>query len=281
MDPAAIVGSAFVLGLAGSAHCVGMCGGIAGALTQISPAARPFEGALRSLLQSTGRVASYAVAGALAGAFGEALLPIGRASGPWLRLALGLAIVLFGIQLARSGRAAPALERLGQVVWRRAAPLLRRIGRPEHAWQHLALGAVWGWLPCGLVYSALLLAAASGGPRTGALALAAFGLGTLPAVLAAAGFGRLLARIGGGASLRRTAGVLLVVFGLWSILGPWAMQQAHGGAHGGAQVGGPDGRHIAVPTAAPAGRHALVVPPVPDEPGPSSDPHAAPESHAH
>jgi sulfite exporter TauE/SafE len=106
-------------------------------------------------------------------------------------------------------------------------PLLRRIGRPEHAWQHLALGAVWGWLPCGLVYSALLLAAASGGPRSGALALAAFGVGTLPAVLATAGFGRLLGRLGGGLSIRRTAGALLVVFGLWSILGPWAMQHAH------------------------------------------------------
>lgn len=231
IDSAPVVGSAFVLGLAGSVHCVGMCGGIAGALAQRSSPARPLEGAVRSLLQSVGRIGSYALAGALAGAFGEVLVPLGRTSGPWLRLALGLAIVLLGVQIARSGRAVPALERLGLVVWRRATPLLRRIGRPEQAWQHLALGAVWGWLPCGLVYSALLLAAASGAPRTGALALAAFGLGTLPAVLASAGFGRLLARIGGGASARRTAGALLVVFGLWSILGPWAMQHAHGSAH--------------------------------------------------
>lgn len=225
-----LVASAFVLGFAGSVHCIGMCGGIAGALGQLSPVKSPAAAATRSLLHSTGRIASYATAGAAAGAFGQlvavsdsALLPI--------RIALGLVIVAIGLQIGLTGRAAPALERAGQAIWRRLSPLTRRIGRPEHAWQIFAMGVVWGWLPCGLVYSALLLAAGSGAPATGALAMAAFGLGTLPAVLAASGLAAALARLGGALAVRRSAGALLVVFGLWSVVGTWAMAGAHAG-HG-------------------------------------------------
>lgn len=124
-------------------------------------------------------------------------------------------------------------ERAGQTIWRRLSPLTRRIGRPERAWQIFAMGVVWGWLPCGLVYSALLLAAGSAGPASGALAMASFGLGTLPAVLAASGLGAALARLGGALAVRRSAGALLVVFGLWSVVGTWAMAGAHAdhGAH--------------------------------------------------
>ncbi|MFO0689943.1 MAG: sulfite exporter TauE/SafE family protein [Myxococcota bacterium] len=225
-----IVASACVLGFAGSVHCIGMCGGIAGALGQLTPRSTPGAAALRSLLHSGGRIASYAVAGAVAGAFGR-LFAVSDASLVGVRLALGLVIVVIGLQIGLTGRAAPILERAGQALWRRLSPLTRRIGRPERAWQIFAMGMVWGWLPCGLVYSALLLAAGSGEPSTGALAMAGFGLGTLPAVLAASGLAAALARLGGARAVRRSAGAVLVVFGLWSVVGTWAMSGAHAG-HG-------------------------------------------------
>ncbi|MBK7948963.1 MAG: sulfite exporter TauE/SafE family protein [Deltaproteobacteria bacterium] len=247
-----IVGSALVLGFAGSVHCIGMCGGIAGALAQLSPRPGPAAAATRSLLHSAGRIASYATAGAAAGAFGQlfafsdsALLPI--------RVLLGLVIVGIGLQIGLTGRAAPALERAGQAIWRRLSPLTRRIGRPEHAWQIFAMGVVWGWLPCGLVYSALLLAAGSGEPATGALAMAAFGIGTLPAVLAASGLAAALARLGGALAVRRSAGALLVAFGLWSVIGTWAMAGAHAG-HG---MPGHDGAHAIHHEGSVHGAHAV------------------------
>ncbi len=225
----AVVLSALVLGFAGSVHCVAMCGGIAGALQQAMPGKGPVESGLRSLLYSLGRITSYAIAGAIAGGLGTVFAPaaggLGRVHG-----VVGVVIVLIGLQVAFGGRLFAPLERAGLALWRRTAPLARRIGRPERAWQVFALGLVWGWLPCGLVYSALLLAATSGRPALGALAMAGFGLGTLPAVWAATGFGALVTRLGGGASVRRSAGIALVAFGLWSIVGTWILASHHAGS---------------------------------------------------
>ncbi len=222
--------SALVLGFAGSVHCLGMCGGIAGALNQAAPAQGPVASGVRTLLYSLGRISSYAMAGALAGAFGSVFTGAPSALG-LIRFAVGLAIVMIGLQIAFAGRAFAPLERAGLVLWRLASPLARRIGRPERAWQVFALGLVWGWLPCGLVYSGLVIAAASGRPATGAIAMASFGLGTLPAVWAVTGFGAALARLGGGASVRRSAGLALVAFGIWSIVGAWALGGLHAGHH--------------------------------------------------
>jgi sulfite exporter TauE/SafE len=232
----AVLASALVLGFAGSVHCVAMCGGIAGALHQAMPPRGPIESSLRGLLYSLGRVTSYAMAGAIAGSVGSVFEPAARSLG-LIRVAVGLVIIVIGLQIAFGGRVFAPLERVGLAVWRLASPLARRIGRPERAWQIFALGLVWGWLPCGLVYSALVLAAASGRAASGALAMAAFGLGTLPAVWAATGFGALLTRLGGGASVRRSAGFALVVFGLWSIVGTSLLAAVHSGPHPGSEAG--------------------------------------------
>ncbi len=239
-----VFASALVLGFAGSVHCVAMCGGIAGALQQAMPEKGPVETSLRSLLYSLGRITSYAVAGAIAGGLGTVFAPAASALGR-VHVAVGVVIVVIGLQIAFGGRLFAPLERAGLAVWRRAAPLARRIGRPERAWQVFALGLVWGWLPCGLVYSALVLAAASGGPALGALAMASFGLGTLPAVWAATGFGALVTRLGGGATVRRSAGLALVAFGLWSIVGTWILASHHGAPHVGGHAGhaGPQPEH--------------------------------------
>jgi len=230
--------SALVLGFAGSVHCLGMCGGIAGALTQAAPARGPIVASVRTLLYSIGRIASYAMAGALVGSFGAFFAGVPTPFG-LIRFAVGLVIVVIGLQIAFAGRLFAPLERAGLSLWRLASPLARRIGRPERAWQFLALGLLWGWLPCGLVYSGLVMAAASGSAVTGAIAMACFGVGTLPAVWAVTGFGAALARLGGGASVRRSAGIALVCFGLWSIVGTWIVTGHHAGHHVGHDAGPP------------------------------------------
>lgn len=234
----ALLASAFVLGFAGSLHCVGMCGGIAAALAQSSSSRDGSGSFVHSFVHSLGRIMSYATLGGLFGMVGGAVGSVvgGAANGivaarPLaefvLRVLVGLLIVAIGFELARTGRAFPAVERGGQAIWRRVLPLARRVGRPDRPTAALALGALWGLLPCGLVYSGLVLAAASGDLVDGSAAMAAFGLGTLPAVVATAVFSAGLARLGSVARVRRGAGGLLVAFGLWSIAGAWVASHGH------------------------------------------------------
>jgi len=226
-----LLASALVLGFAGSVHCLAMCGGIAGALAQ-SASARGSRGSVGAAwLHSAGRVVTYAGAGAVVGGLG-AFAGAANGSTLWIRLALGVAIVLIGAQVAAGGRVLAPIERAGYAVWRRLAPRARIAGRPGNPARHFALGLLWGALPCGLVYSALIPAAAAGSAAGGALAMTAFGLGTLPALLSASSLAALVARLGGGAAARRWAGSLLVAFGVWSLAGTWAFAGGAGHAAG-------------------------------------------------
>jgi sulfite exporter TauE/SafE len=195
--------SAFLVGLLGGVHCVAMCGGIVGALNlhgrnrdrlRVGPggAAVADAGSLASqapihVAYSAGRVASYALAGALAGGVGgtatllETVLPAQIV----LAVIANALLVLLGLYLAGLGRAVAGLERLGAGLWQRLAPLGRRFLPADTVPRALGVGAVWGWLPCGLVYSVLALALVSGSAPRGALVMLAFGLGTVPNLLAA------------------------------------------------------------------------------------------------
>lgn len=223
----ALAGAA--MGLLGSAHCLGMCGGIAAALS-VAPAApgdnaagqrapaSPRSSLRRPLAYNLGRVGSYATMGLLAGAFGSALAGLGGSSGLFvLRSLAALIIVAAGLYLAGWSGALVRLERLGGTWWRQhVAPRARGLRGSTSPLAHLALGALWGWLPCGLVYSALALAATSGSAASGAATMLAFGLGTLPATMAmgmAAEGGTSLLR---GPAARRMAGAMVVVFGVWT-----------------------------------------------------------------
>jgi sulfite exporter TauE/SafE len=205
--------AALLAGLVGSVHCLGMCGGIAGALGMAGGGRASFAAAY-----SAGRIASYAVAGAIAGAIGAGLA--GAAGlGPWLRLVMGIVLVLLGLQVALNLKLLAPLEAAGANLWRRLAPIARRLVPPRHVGQALALGALWGWLPCGLVYGMLAAAAGSGSALGGAAFMAMFGLGTAPAMIGVAwASGR------GGTFLtarrRRALGWLLVLFGAWTAATP-------------------------------------------------------------
>lgn len=198
-----LAASAFLVGLLGGVHCVAMCGGIVGALNlhrrrddplrvDVGGAAVAGIGSMSSqapihIAYSAGRVASYALAGAVAGGVGgtaallEAVLPAQIV----LAVLANATLVLLGLYLAGLGRAIAGLERIGARLWQRIAPLGRRFLPADTVPRALGVGALWGWLPCGLVYSVLALALVSGSASRGALVMLAFGLGTVPNLLAA------------------------------------------------------------------------------------------------
>lgn len=235
-----LLGAAAALGLAGSVHCVAMCGGIAAAAgSRLQGPAGSGSG----VLFNVGRVASYAVLGLAVGAVvGTAF---GAVSARPFALALrGLAALLMlvlGLQLL-TGRDWLGLERLGARLWRRLQPLTgSALGLPGPV-RYFALGMLWGFLPCGLVYSALALAATSGSAPAGAVAMLAFGAGTLPSMVATTLAGSAIMRRLGGRNTRAAAGVLMIVFAAWTALGPLA-------PHGGHE------HHEAPASAAPAEHH--------------------------
>jgi uncharacterized protein len=203
-------------GAAAGVHCVAMCGGIVTAFDAPPRAypvipihARPAWG--RQLAFNGGRIATYAMAGAVAGAIGEsayaaAALPAQQV----LQMLASALLIVIGLNLI-DGRVLARLEALGAPLWRRLQPLAARAFRLRGNAGGFAAGLAWGFLPCAMVYAALLAATVAGGAPQGALAMAAFGLGTLPFLLAA---GWLASRI---VAWRRLAGALLLAFGAFGL----------------------------------------------------------------
>lgn len=212
----------FLVGLLGGAHCVGMCGGIVGALAMGSPARWSMH-----LAYNGGRILSYGMAGALAGALGSAGLGLEGQVPARLILYLfaNLMLIALGFYLIGVTRALAFTERLGQVLWRRLQPLTRRFLPATRITQAFPLGMLWGWLPCGLVYSALATALSAGSAQRGAALMLAFGLGTLPNLLLA---GILLARVNEFVRrpvVRWGAGLLVLGFGIYGLFGLSYLQE--------------------------------------------------------
>jgi sulfite exporter TauE/SafE len=222
MDIGASYFSAFMVALLGGVHCFGMCGGIVGALTLgLSPNARHrFKATLPYLLAyNSGRILSYTVAGLLAGGVGAwaANLASVHHGQRALQIVAGLFMVLLGLYLGGWWQGLNRLERAGGPLWRHIEPLGRRllpVRTPAHA---LGVGLVWGWLPCGLVYSVLIWAISAGGAPQGALLMLSFGLGTLPALLAMGAFAATLARFVRQPWVRQLSGVLVIALGIYQI----------------------------------------------------------------
>jgi len=214
---AAALAALFLVGLLGGAHCLGMCGGIVTALTVRMPKDRPAWSL--HLAYHAGRITTYAAAGALAGGLGAAalrldgLLPVQIL----LYVAAQLMLVALGLYLLGIPRYLGAFERAGHALWRRlqpAASALFPIRTPPRGY---AVGLLWGLLPCGLVYSVLVTALVAGGAANGALAMLAFGAGTLPSLLAAGTVFPALHRIRRAQSVRRAAGGIIIAFGLFGL----------------------------------------------------------------
>lgn len=204
----------FLIGLLGGVHCIGMCGGIVGALTLQTP--RRSRAWSMHLAYSAGRIASYATAGAIMGLIGGAGLMFNHILPVQLLFYVLANLVLVGLGLYLAGLAnqLARLESLGAWLWRRVQPYSARFLPADTAAKAFALGTLWGWLPCGLVYSVLATALVSGGAASGAGVMLAFGLGTLPNLLLAEMAFKRLREITANRRLRLAAGALVAVFGV-------------------------------------------------------------------
>jgi hypothetical protein len=194
-----------------------MCGGIVTAFSARSVLPGPAFPV--QLIFNLGRIASYSLAGAAAGTIGSAggYAGIAFPAQAILFVVANVVLVLVGLQLAGVRNPLQALERFGAPLWRRIQPLAARLMPSRSPVQAFAAGAAWGWLPCGLVYGALAAAVFAGSPARGALAMAAFGLGTLPWLLAA---GLAAARLRAWMSrppVRLAAGSGVAAFGAWGL----------------------------------------------------------------
>ena len=213
-----VLGGALLSGLLGGAHCAAMCGGIATSLS-----VRQRGGWWMALQPNLGRVLGYVVAGALVGGLGHGLLAVARAPalGIALRATVGVVLVLAALRLLdRRGRLG-FLSGPGARMWRVLRPLQRRLLPADTAGKRIALGLLWGWMPCGLSTTLLAAAWLTASAAHGALTMAAFGLGTLPVMLpltwAGARLGQRLQRGG----WRMAMGGVVLASGVLTLLAPW------------------------------------------------------------
>ena len=212
--------TALLTGFLGSAHCLGMCAGISG-LFAVSVDVASLRGQLpMALTYNTGRMAGYVLLGAVVAAFGGRLVSVVPGIAAPIRLISGTIIVFIGLQVALDWRLLNLIERMGSVLWKGLAPIAGRLWPVTTLPRALGLGLVWGWLPCGLVYSVLLIAAASAEPLDGALIMLLFGIGTLPAMLMTGMSAAQMSHLMQGTFLRRGAGWLIVILGLLTLAFP-------------------------------------------------------------
>lgn len=231
----ALLLTAWATGLLGSTHCVGMCGGISAALSfALPPEARQgWRLFAFQLAYNGGRILTYTLLGVAVGALAHGVLG-GWAQSPWPRVVAGLFMVALGLYLAGWWMGLQRLERVGGSLWRVLEPLRKVVFPVDRFWKALLAGGLWGFLPCGLVYSALALALARADTLVSGGVMLAFGLGTLPTLLVTGTLAGKVRSLLQQAGTRRLAGVLVILFGAWTAAQPWVMKHGgHGAGHGG------------------------------------------------
>ena len=208
--------SAFLVGLLGGVHCVGMCGGIVSALT-IGTAPQQSTPWKFLISYNIGRISSYTFAGLLIGGLGAQLSTLHELQ-LFLKILAGVFMIAMGLYIAGWWFGLSKVEQLGGYVWKRIQPLGNRFIPVQTTMQAGMLGLLWGWLPCGLVYSVLIWTLSVSSAVEGALLLLSFGLGTLPNLLAIGFFAIGLKQFMQKAFVRLTAGMLVILFGIYQSL---------------------------------------------------------------
>ena len=224
MDPYLwlVMVSLFSTGLMSGVHCAGMCGGIVGVVTTQLPHQR--WPVLYHLSYNSGRIFSYAVAGALAGAIGQSSLalkgyaPVQQA----LFATASIMLILMGCYLAGIWQGVRHIEKAGGLLWKKIQPYSRSLLPVDSLPKAYGLGMLWGWLPCGLVYTVLLSALAMGDALRGALVMLAFGVGTLPNLLAVELFSSSVKKFVQLKLIRMGAGLLVSGLGMYGLYKLWA-----------------------------------------------------------
>lgn len=208
----------FLLGFFGGGHCVGMCGGLSSAFALQLPPGLNRAGLI--VLLNLGRISSYAFIGLLVGAIGQIGISLDQTR--WLQnglyLSANLLLLFLGLYLAGISSLATRIESIGRPVWKRLNPLLNRLLPIQSVPACFGVGMLWGWLPCGLVYSASLYALGSGNALEGGLYMLAFALGTLPNLLAMGLFAAHLKNFLQRKTVRLAAGLLVAAWALWRLV---------------------------------------------------------------
>ncbi|GMR16279.1 MAG: sulfite exporter TauE/SafE family protein [Gammaproteobacteria bacterium] len=214
--------AAFLVGLLGGVHCVGMCGGIVGALCiglddgLNKTAQQNFKKTFPFLLlYNAGRISSYTLAGILMGSIGWlgshlfTLYSIQQT----LEIIAAVFMLALGLYIAGWWKGLAKIERWGgKVIWQRLEPVGRKFMPVRSYPQALFLGLVWGWLPCGLVYSVVIWTISTQSPLEGGLLMLSFGLGTLPNLLLMGVFASTLTQFIQQLWVRQVAGMLIMAF---------------------------------------------------------------------
>lgn len=224
--------SVFLFGLLGGLHCAGMCGGIVAVMGSGAARGRPVGIRVTAAPQdrlaalpvlvgyNLGRITSYTLGGALAGAVGSTaflardMLPVQRAG----YFIANCVLIAMGLYLIGVLRPLAALESMGGGLWRVLRPLATRTLTAHRFFPALAAGLLWGWVPCGMVYAVLIAGLASGSALEGASLALAFGLGTLPNLVALGWSASALSRWLDRRAVRVAAGILVIGFGVAGLM---------------------------------------------------------------
>ena len=230
-DPVTLT-SAFLLGFFSTMHCIGMCGGIIGALSLSLPVEiRNHKPKLFSFVLSynIGRLISYSVAGLIAGAVGTGVLQsAGFDQGHTILRTIGVVMmVAIGIYLTGWLPQLASVEKIGIPVWKRLEPIGRKLVPVASLPKALAYGLIWGWLPCGLVYFVLIWALTAGDAVSGALTMLAFGAGTLPTLITAGFMTSWITRFAHSTRARQIVGLLIIVMAIGSLFIPMEHHHHH------------------------------------------------------
>ncbi|MBT1449636.1 sulfite exporter TauE/SafE family protein [Glaciecola sp. XM2] len=208
--------TAFLIGLAGGVHCIGMCGGIASAFS--FAISKDQSTTWYILAYNIGRISSYTIAGAITGYLGSIATSSITTTLPILNIISAVFLILLALYISDWYKGLSALERLGGHLWRRIQPYSKKLIPFKHPGYAIGYGAIWGWLPCGLVYSALTWSLASGSASSGALFMLMFGLGTFPALIATSLGASFLIPILQNPMSRMIIALILITFAIFLLL---------------------------------------------------------------
>lgn len=209
--------AALVIGLLGAGHCLGMCSGIASAITfSTDNQQSKLQSFITLLLYNLGRVSSYSLAAAIFAGSSSALILFfgGKEALIYLRVLAAILMLFLALYISRIWFGLLILEKVGQRLWQYIKPLAQYFLPLRHPLLAFPLGFLWGWLPCGLVYSTLAWAASSGSFEQGALIMLGFGIGTIPAMLTVGSLTQQLKTTLNHRYFRVTSGILLAIFAL-------------------------------------------------------------------
>ena len=228
----------FLLGLSSSLHCVGMCGGIISALSY-SPAAtgdgRLPANLLLIISYNAGRIASYSLAGVCAGLLAS-VVTLGGPGVAYLLLQClaSLFLLALGFHIAGFLPQLRIIETAGSYFWNLLRPLAGKFLPADNVPKSICAGMLWGWIPCGLVYSVLVWTLSSADPVKGGLYMLAFGLGTMPSMVLTGLFSKAIFNMAKKNHIRRVAGIIIVLMGaasfylnLQSTISPGGQEHEH------------------------------------------------------